>query len=95
MSLTFHRNPDGTTTGRNDANGFTVTHADEEEVKRQLYEDAGWEYTPPPPPVPPGHHRFSLVHDEFRTAGSRTSGMQGCGRARRRGVYRSTGGGSP
>ncbi|GAA3194050.1 MULTISPECIES: hypothetical protein [Streptomyces] len=69
MSLTFHRNPDGTTTGRNDANGFTVTHADEEEVKRQLYEDAGWEYTPPPPPVPPGHHRFSLVHDEFRTAG--------------------------
>ncbi len=46
MGLHFHRNDDGTTTGRNDANGFTVTHAEEEEVKRQLYEDAGWEYTP-------------------------------------------------
>ncbi|MFI8205234.1 hypothetical protein [Streptomyces sp. NPDC085937] len=64
MGLHFHRNADGTTTGRNDANGFTVTHADEEEVKRQLYEDAGWEYTPPPPPVAPGHHRFCLVHEE-------------------------------
>ncbi|CAL9638511.1 hypothetical protein [Streptomyces griseomycini] len=69
MSLLLHRNPDGTTTGRNDATGFTVTNADEEEVKRLLYEDAGWEYTPPPPPVPPGFHRFSLVHDEFRAAG--------------------------
>ncbi|MGC2996894.1 hypothetical protein ACPF8X_00385 [Streptomyces sp. G35A] len=69
MGLHFHRNPDGTTTGRNDANGFTVTHAEEEEVKRQLYEDAGWEYTPPPPPVPPGFHRFALVHDAFGTAG--------------------------
>ncbi|CAL9378145.1 hypothetical protein [Streptomyces sp. Tu 3180] len=69
MSLLFHRNPDGTTTGRNDVTGFTVTHTDEEEVKRLLYEDAGWEYTPPPPPVPPGFHRFSLVHDEFRAAG--------------------------
>ncbi|MDQ0717488.1 hypothetical protein QFZ55_006940 [Streptomyces luteogriseus] len=69
MGLHFHRNPDGTTTGRNEANGFAVTHADEEEVKRQLYEDAGWEYTPPPPPVPSGFHRFSLVHDEFRASG--------------------------
>ncbi|MER5994821.1 hypothetical protein [Streptomyces viridosporus] len=69
MTLHFHRNPDGTTTGRNDANGFTVTHAEEEEAKRLLYEDAGWEYTPPPPPVPPGFHRFSLVHDEFRAVG--------------------------
>ncbi|MFE9025301.1 hypothetical protein ACFYOA_03370 [Streptomyces iakyrus] len=69
MGLHFHRNPDGTTTGRNEANGFTVTLAEEEEVKRQLYEDAGWEYTPPPPPVPPGFHRFSLVHDEFRACG--------------------------
>lgn len=69
MGLHFHRNPDGTTTGRNDANGFTVTHAEEEEVKRQLYEDAGWEYTPPPTPPPPGFHRFSLVHDELRSSG--------------------------
>ncbi|MFB6849195.1 hypothetical protein ACFCXS_30675 [Streptomyces sp. NPDC056373] len=69
MGLHFHRNPDGTTTGRNEANGFSVTHAEEEEVKRQLYEDAGWEYTPPPPPVRPGFHRFSLVHDEFRASG--------------------------
>ncbi|GAB2442930.1 hypothetical protein [Streptomyces incanus] len=69
MSLSFHRNPDGTTTGRNDAGGFTVTHADEEEVKRQLYEDAGWEYTPPPLPVPAGFHRFSLVHEEFGAVG--------------------------
>ncbi|WP_324787947.1 hypothetical protein [Streptomyces sp. H51] len=69
MGLHFHRNPDGTTTGRNDANGFTVTHAEEEEVKRQLYEDAGWEYTPPPPPVPPGFHRFALVRDESASGG--------------------------
>ncbi|GGV52452.1 hypothetical protein GCM10010293_64810 [Streptomyces griseoflavus] len=69
MGLHVHRNADGTTTGRNDASGFTVTHADEEEVKRRLYEDAGWEYAPPPPPVPPGFHRFSLVHEEFRASG--------------------------
>ncbi|MEU9626581.1 hypothetical protein AB0D89_07110 [Streptomyces luteogriseus] len=69
MSLHFHRNPDGTTTGRNEANGFTVTHAEEEDVKRQLYEDAGWEYTPPPPRLPPGFHRFALVHEEFRGSG--------------------------
>ncbi|TQL18918.1 hypothetical protein [Streptomyces sp. SLBN-134] len=86
MSLHFHRNPDGTTTGRNDANGFTVTHDEEEEVKRQLYEDAGWEYTPPPPPVPPGFYRFALVHDEFgdtgftdeRYAGLRARPPEGC-----------------
>ena len=70
MGLTFHRNADGTTTGRNEATGFTVTHAEEEEVTRQLYEDAGWEYTPPPPPAPPGFHRFVLVHDAFGDAGS-------------------------
>ncbi|MGY0071040.1 hypothetical protein ACWZEH_30565 [Streptomyces sp. QTS137] len=69
MDLCFHRNPGGTTTGRNDASGFTVTHAGEEEVERQLYEDAGWEYTPPPPPMPTGFHRFSLVHEEFDAAG--------------------------
>ncbi|MEU0120035.1 hypothetical protein ABZ137_41945 [Streptomyces bobili] len=69
MSLTFQRNPDGTTTGRNEGSGLTVTHVDAEEVKRRLYEDAGWEYTPPPSPVPPGFHRFSLVHEEFETAG--------------------------
>lgn len=69
MELTFRHNADGTTTGRNAETGFIVTLADEEEVKRRLYEDAGWEYTPPPPPVPPGHHRFSLVHEEFGVAG--------------------------
>lgn len=86
MGLTFHHNPDGTTTGRNEATGFTVTHAEEEEVKRQLYEDAGWAYAPPPPPVPPGFHRFALVHDEFedtgftdeRYAGLRARPPEGC-----------------
>lgn len=69
MELSFHRNPDGTTTGRNQETGFTVTHTDRGEVERQLHEDAGWEYTPPPAPPPPGHHRFSLVHDDFGGAG--------------------------
>ncbi|AKJ09501.1 hypothetical protein ABB07_05530 [Streptomyces incarnatus] len=69
MGLSFRRNPDGTTTGRNDETGFTVTLADEEEVQRRLYEDAGWEYAPPPPPVPPGYHRFFLVHDDFPGVG--------------------------
>ncbi|MFE9169023.1 hypothetical protein [Streptomyces kebangsaanensis] len=69
MGLYFRRNEDGTTTGRNEESGFTVTLADEEEVKRRLHEDAGWEYTPPPPPVPPGHHRFFLVDDAFGTGG--------------------------
>ncbi|WP_395758242.1 hypothetical protein OIE82_04775 [Streptomyces althioticus] len=87
MSLQFRRNEDGTVTGRNENNGFTVTHADEEEVKRQLYEDAGWEYTPPPPPLPPGHHRFLLVREEDdgdcgfgdeRYAGLRASPPEGC-----------------
>ncbi|MEZ3178678.1 hypothetical protein KYY02_08155 [Streptomyces pimonensis] len=86
MSLHFHRNADGTTTGRNEATGFTVTHTEEEEVKRQLYEDAGWAYAPPPPPVPSGFHRFALVHDEFddtgfadeRYAGLRARPPDGC-----------------
>lgn len=69
MSLHFHRNPDDTTTGRNDDSGFTVTHADEEEVKRLLYEDAGPAYTPPPPPGTSGVHRFSLVHEDFEATG--------------------------
>ncbi|WP_112468633.1 hypothetical protein [Streptomyces triticisoli] len=69
MGLYFRRNEDGTTTGRNEESGFTVTLADEEEVKRLLHEDAGWEYTPPPPPVPPGYHRFSLVDDAFDAGG--------------------------
>ncbi|MFD7699934.1 hypothetical protein [Streptomyces caelestis] len=86
MSLHFHRDSDGTTTGRNETTGFTVTHAEEEEVKRQLYEDAGWAYTPPPPPPPPGFHRFALVHEEFddtgftdeRYAGLRERPPEGC-----------------
>ncbi|MEU6809801.1 hypothetical protein ABZ920_12525 [Streptomyces sp. NPDC046831] len=72
MTLFLHRNPDGTTTGRNEATGFTVTHADDEEVKRCLHEDAGWEYSPPPPPpARPGFHRFTLVHDDSDTEGCR------------------------
>ncbi|MFE2099099.1 hypothetical protein [Streptomyces sp. NPDC059468] len=86
MGLSFRRNVDGTTTGRNDETGFTVTLADEGEVKRRLYEDAGWEYTSPPPPVPPGHHRFALVDDSFDTgdfgdsryAGIRANPPAGC-----------------
>ncbi|ANS69254.1 hypothetical protein SLINC_7030 [Streptomyces lincolnensis] len=69
MGLSFHRNPDGSTTGRNQDTNFTVTDTDEEEVKRRLYEDAGWEYTPPPPPVPAGFHRFALVDDAFDGVG--------------------------
>ncbi|MGF0168990.1 hypothetical protein ACQF36_00150 [Streptomyces sp. Marseille-Q5077] len=69
MGLSFHRNADGTTTGRNSDTGFTVTDTDEEEVKRRLYEAAGWDYTPPPPPVPPGYHRFALVDDSFGHGG--------------------------
>ncbi|NED72111.1 hypothetical protein G3I51_28490 [Streptomyces sp. SID9944] len=69
MGLYFHHNEDGTTTGRNEDTGFTVTLADEEEVKRQLYEDAGWEYTPPPPPVAPGVHRFCLMDESPGTGG--------------------------
>ncbi|GAA4940910.1 hypothetical protein GCM10023238_03220 [Streptomyces heliomycini] len=69
MSLHFHRNPVGTTTGRNEGHRIHRDARREEEVKRQLYEDAGWAYTPPPPPVPPGYHRFALVHEEFDDAG--------------------------
>ncbi|TDU03703.1 hypothetical protein EDD99_2143 [Streptomyces sp. 846.5] len=65
MSLRFQRGGDGTVTGTNDETGFTVTLSDEEEVKQLLYEDAGWPYPPPPPPVAPGHHRFTLVHDDY------------------------------
>lgn len=65
MGLKFQRNDDGTLTGHNTETDFTVTSADEEEVRRLLHEDAGWEYTPPPSPVAPGLHRFALVHDEF------------------------------
>ncbi|MER6961043.1 MULTISPECIES: hypothetical protein [unclassified Streptomyces] len=71
MSLHFQRNADGTTTGRNDETGFTATSADEDEVRRLVHEDAGWEHPPPtPPPTPtppsaPGVHRFALVHEEF------------------------------
>ncbi|MEU5596760.1 hypothetical protein [Streptomyces sp. NPDC020298] len=86
MSFAFHRNPDGTTTGRNMETGFTVTDADGEEVQRRLHEDAGWEYTPPPPPVPPGYHRFALVDDAFeaglfddrRYAALRVNPPEGC-----------------
>jgi len=84
--MSFHRNDNGTVTGRNLDTGFTVTDTDEEEVKRRLYEDAGWDYTPPPSPVPPGYHRFALVHDVFggvgfddeRYAGLRENPPSGC-----------------
>ncbi|MEU6534761.1 hypothetical protein [Streptomyces sp. NPDC047000] len=69
MGLRFRHNDDGTVTGRNEDTGFAVTLADEEEVKRLLYEDAGWAYSPPPPPVPPGFHRFALLHQEFGDGG--------------------------
>ncbi|MCW8383092.1 hypothetical protein [Streptomyces justiciae] len=63
MSLSFHRNPDGTTTGRNNDTGFTFTDVDPNEVERCVYENAGWEYSPPPPPTPAGYHRFTLEGD--------------------------------
>jgi hypothetical protein len=69
MSLHFQRNADGTITGRNTETGYTVTLADEEEVQRLVYEDAGCEYNPPPAPPPPGFHRFALVHEEFGQGG--------------------------
>lgn len=69
MGLQFRRNDDGTVTGRNEDTGFAVTLADEEEVKRLLYEDAGWAYSPPPPSVPPGFHRFALLHQESGDGG--------------------------
>ncbi|MEU5635664.1 hypothetical protein ACIA8I_24645 [Streptomyces rishiriensis] len=69
MSLHIQRNADGTITGHNTETGFMVTSADEEEVRRLVHEDAGWEYTPPPPPTPAGFHRFVLVHDEFGDGG--------------------------
>ncbi|MEV7384423.1 MULTISPECIES: hypothetical protein [unclassified Streptomyces] len=86
MGLSFSRNPDGTTTGHNTETGFTFTAADAEEVKRRVYEDAGWEYTPPPPPVAPGCHRFALADDSFdaggfgaeRYAGLRSDPPAGC-----------------
>ncbi|MHC5907908.1 hypothetical protein ACVNF4_29055 [Streptomyces sp. S6] len=65
MGLQFHDNLDGTYTGRNDATAFSVTSTDDEEVRRLLYEDAGWPYNPPLPPPIPGLHRFVLVHEEF------------------------------
>ncbi|MEU2268944.1 hypothetical protein ABZ568_21535 [Streptomyces olindensis] len=43
--------------------------ADAEEAKRRLYQNAGWDYTPPPPPVPPGFHRFALIHEQFEGGG--------------------------
>jgi hypothetical protein len=69
MGLSFRRNDDGTTTGRNEETGFSVTDLDAEEVKRRVYEAAGWDYTPPPPPVPPGFHRFGLAHEAFDDGG--------------------------
>lgn len=69
MSLHIRRNADGTITGHHTETGFTITSTDEEEVRRLLHEDAGWEYTPPPPPPPAGVHRFVLVHDDFADAG--------------------------
>ncbi|OQR62724.1 hypothetical protein B6E66_18495 [Streptomyces maremycinicus] len=86
MSLCFQRNADGTTTGRNTDSGFTITSADEEEVRRLVHEDAGCEYTPPPQAPPPGFHRFVLVHDVFdeggfgdeRYEGLRTRPPRGC-----------------
>ncbi|MFF1547841.1 hypothetical protein [Streptomyces sp. NPDC058291] len=69
MSLHIQHNADGTVTGHNTETGYLVTSADEEEVRRLVYEDAGWEYTPPPSPTPPGFHRFVLVHGEFGDGG--------------------------
>lgn len=64
MGIAFQRNADGSVTGRNEDTGFAVTDFDEEEVKRRMYEDAGWTYAPPPPPVAPGFHRFALANED-------------------------------
>ncbi|MGW4277223.1 hypothetical protein ACWEGQ_33900 [Streptomyces seoulensis] len=94
MGLYVRHNEDGTITGRNEDTGFAVTLADEEEVKRRLCEDAGWEYTPPPPSsVPPGFHRFTLVDEpsgsdgfeDERWAGVRERPPRGCAPADRDG----------
>ncbi|QNP69193.1 hypothetical protein IAG44_06880 [Streptomyces roseirectus] len=65
MGLQFHDNEDGTFTGCNDATGFSVTSADEEEVRRLVHKDARRPCGPRLPPPAEGLHRFVLVHEEF------------------------------